>query len=57
VSWRKFEFAAPELAALGSARLTGRIAYFATIRADGAPRVHNSGNWFSLSEHPEDEGK
>lgn len=40
MSWRKFEFAAPELAALGTARLTGRIAYLATIRADGAPRVH-----------------
>jgi len=40
VSWRKFASAAPELAAFGTARLTGRIAYLATIRADGALRVH-----------------
>jgi pyridoxamine 5'-phosphate oxidase-like protein len=40
VSWREFEFAEPELALFGSARLTKRIAYLATSRANGAPRVH-----------------
>jgi len=40
LSWRKFGFEAPELASFGDARLTGRLAYLATIRADGAPRVH-----------------
>lgn len=40
MSWRKFRCAAPELAVFGAARLTCRIAYLATIRADGAPRVH-----------------
>ena len=30
----------PELAVFGSATLTKRIAYLATIRVDGAPRVH-----------------
>ena len=40
MSWRKFGFEAPELASFGDARLTGRLAYLATIRADGAPRVH-----------------
>ncbi|MEK6408006.1 MAG: pyridoxamine 5'-phosphate oxidase family protein [Acidobacteriota bacterium] len=40
MSWRKFGFAAPELAAFGAAMLTKRLAYLATIRADGALRVH-----------------
>lgn len=40
MSWLKFEFSAPELAAFGAARLTQRIAYLATVREDGAPRVH-----------------
>lgn len=40
MSWRKFGLDAPELASFGDVRLTGRIAYLATIRADGAPRVH-----------------
>lgn len=40
MSWRKFEFAEPELANFGAARLTKRISYLATIRADGVPRVH-----------------
>lgn len=40
MSWRKLDDAAPELAVLGTARLTKRISYLATIRADGAPRVH-----------------
>jgi len=41
VTWREFEEAAPELAAAG-ARLFGKhgIAYLATVRRDGAPRVH-----------------
>ena len=40
MSWRKFEFAEPELALFGTDRLTSRVAYLATNRADGAPRVH-----------------
>lgn len=40
MSWRKFGFAASELAVFGAARLTKRLAYLATIRADGTPRVH-----------------
>lgn len=40
MSWQKFEVAAPELAVFGNARLTQRIAYLATIRVDGSPRVH-----------------
>ena len=40
MSWRQFEVTEPELALFGAARLTKRIAYLATIRLDGAPRVH-----------------
>jgi Pyridoxamine 5'-phosphate oxidase len=40
VSWQKLEVAAPDLAVFGTARFTQRIAYLATIRMDGAPRVH-----------------
>jgi len=40
VSWSQFSTAAPELAAFGQQRLVGRIAYLATIRLDGSPRLH-----------------
>jgi len=39
-SWREFARAAPDMAEFGASRLTGRISYLATIRADGSPRVH-----------------
>jgi hypothetical protein len=39
-SWADFAAEAPDLAAFGQRRLERRIAYLATIRADGAPRVH-----------------
>lgn len=38
--WRDLETSEPELAAFGAARLDGKVAYLATLRADGAPRVH-----------------
>jgi len=40
MSWCEFKNAAPELADFGNSRLTRKIAYLATIRAQGAPRVH-----------------
>jgi hypothetical protein len=40
VAWAAFAVAAPVLAAFGHARLERRVAYLATVRADGAPRVH-----------------
>jgi hypothetical protein len=40
VHWPEFASSNPELAAFGAARLTGAPAYLATVRADGAPRVH-----------------
>jgi hypothetical protein len=39
-TWQEFAAATPDLAAFGAQRLMGRVAYLATIRADGAPRVH-----------------
>lgn len=40
MSWGEFEKGAPELAAFGAARLSGGVAYLATVREDGSPRVH-----------------
>ncbi len=39
-TWADFESAAPELATFGRLRFASRVAYFATIRADGSPRLH-----------------
>ena len=38
--WADFAAEAPPLEAFGRRRLERRIAYLATIRADGSPRVH-----------------
>ena len=40
VAWGAFRLAAPELEAFGRQRLERRIAYLATLRANGSPRVH-----------------
>lgn len=40
LSWTDFAAEAPALEAFGRRRLERRIAYLATIRADGSPRVH-----------------
>jgi nitroimidazol reductase NimA-like FMN-containing flavoprotein (pyridoxamine 5'-phosphate oxidase superfamily) len=39
-AWSEFAEAAPGLADFGERRLEKRIAYLATIRKDGSPRVH-----------------
>ena len=39
-SWSELQTAAPTLAAFGRRRLERRIADLATLRADGAPRLH-----------------
>ncbi len=39
-SWAEFEAAVPDLAAFGAERLRHAPAYLATVRKDGAPRVH-----------------
>jgi hypothetical protein len=40
MSWKDIEAANPELAAFGAQRFAGGVAYLATVRQDGAPRVH-----------------
>jgi hypothetical protein len=40
MSWRTLEEKNPELAAFGASRLHGKVAYLATLRKDGSPRVH-----------------
>jgi len=40
MSWRFLEVQQAELAAFGVERLNGKVAYLATIRKDGSPRVH-----------------
>lgn len=40
MSWQLLQEHQPELAAFGAQRLHGKVAYLATIRADGAPRLH-----------------
>jgi hypothetical protein len=40
MSWRALAEADPELAAFGAGRLHDQVAYLATIKGDGSPRVH-----------------
>lgn len=40
MSWKILEEGNPELAAFGAARLHGKVAYLATLRKDGSPRLH-----------------
>ncbi len=40
ISWGEFEQADSTLASFGWERLNNRVAYLATVRADGSPRVH-----------------
>lgn len=40
MSWQSLEHGHPKLAAFGAARLNGNVAYLATVRNDGTPRVH-----------------
>src|SRR5580765_3071651 len=44
-TWAEFANAAPDLAAFGLERIKGRIVYQATLRLDGAPRVHPVSPW------------
>lgn len=39
-TWADFAEQAPEIAAFGKARFDNGVAYLATVRADGGPRVH-----------------
>ena len=63
VSWAEFAASAPELAEFGAQRLAGQVAYLATVRADGAPRVHpvtpivGEGHLFVFMEPTSPKGK
>ena len=39
-SWKEFAAQAPEIATFGQERFSSGVAYLATVRADGGPRVH-----------------
>ena len=40
MSWQALAEAAPELATFGAERLHDQVAYLATVKSDGAPRLH-----------------
>ncbi len=40
MTWKQLEEQAPELAEFGFTRLDAKVAYLATVRKDGSPRVH-----------------
>jgi hypothetical protein len=46
-TWTEFANHDPELAAFGLERMVGRIAYQATLRLDGWPRVHPVSPWIA----------
>jgi hypothetical protein len=40
MSWREFAADAPEMAEFGKRRFASEVAYLATVKKDGGPRVH-----------------
>jgi len=40
LSWKEFEKRVPKMATLGFERLNRKVAYLATLRKDGSPRLH-----------------
>ena len=46
-TWAEFANGDSELAAFGLERMKGRIVYQATLRLDGAPRVHPVSPWIA----------
>jgi len=40
MSWQRLESQSPEIAGFAKERLHNKVAYLATIRKDGSPRVH-----------------
>lgn len=45
-AWAEFEVAEQDLAAFGRQRFEGRVVMHATLRRDGAPRLHPVSPWF-----------
>jgi hypothetical protein len=62
MSWRTLEDEEPALAAFGAERLDGKVAYLATVRRDGSPRVHpmtpiiGGGHFFVFMEQTSPKG-
>lgn len=56
MSWQEFQEQSPELASKGFEKLNRKIAYLATIKRDGSPRLHpiqafiNDGMLFTFTE-------
>ena len=46
-AWAEFANAEPELAAFAEKRIAGKVVYQATLRLDGAPRVHPVSPWLA----------
>lgn len=40
MSWKEFEEQAPKIASLGIEKLDRKVAYLATLKTDGSPRLH-----------------
>ena len=63
MSWKIFESQSPEIAEFGKTRLHGKVAYLATIRKDGSPRVHpftpiiGEGHFFVFMEPTSPKGR
>ncbi|MDH5313389.1 MAG: hypothetical protein OEW66_06050 [Actinomycetota bacterium] len=45
-AWAELEVADPSLAAFGRRRFEGKVVFHATLRSDGAPRLHPVSPWF-----------
>ena len=45
-AWAELETQQPELAGFGRERFEGKVVFHATLRRDGAPRVHPVSPWF-----------
>jgi hypothetical protein len=45
-AWAELEIQEPDLATFGRERFEGKVVFHATIRCDGAPRLHPVSPWF-----------
>ena len=45
-AWAELEVADPALGAFGRGRFEGKVVFHATLRRDGAPRIHPVSPWF-----------
>jgi hypothetical protein len=50
ITWAELEATEPDLAAFGRERLEGQVVFQASIRRDGAPRVHPVSPWFGAGQ-------